>query len=249
MVRVLEHRRRSYELDYLYVADPLKHSPRQSDSAFLPQLREKLTQFFQSLAAQGIRADVGVENIGLNEQGDPQVFLGLNFKLLPENERKHLIIEYQGLVSKLIENNFGYRETLKAPSEHTHLSDYSIRLDRKLNEIEDKIQRMRGKRSSSKGSRSDKSQKAREGNIVMESLNKRNDSLSSGTTSNSLIAVNSNSKMRVHKSSFGDYSTTSYRLNEETREDSLTKRISSALEKTELAFKTYERYSRRKRRV
>jgi hypothetical protein len=43
-------------------------------------------------------------------------------------------------------------------------------LDRKLNEIEDKIQRMRGKRSSSKGSRSDKNKNSREGNIVMESL-------------------------------------------------------------------------------
>jgi hypothetical protein len=109
LVRVLEHRRKSYELDYLYVAEPLKHSPRQSESAFLPQLREKLTQFFQSLTAQGIKGDIGIENIGLSEQGDPQVFLGLNFKLLPENERKNLINEYQGLVNKLIENNFNYR--------------------------------------------------------------------------------------------------------------------------------------------
>jgi len=33
----------------------------------------------------------------------------------------------------MLESNFNFRDTMKTPSDHTHFSDYSMRLDKKLN--------------------------------------------------------------------------------------------------------------------
>jgi hypothetical protein len=58
-------------------------------------------------------------------------------------------------IDKILEMDSCGHELIKATSEYTYISDYSIRLDKKLNEIEDKL-RMRGHRysSSSKDSQS-----------------------------------------------------------------------------------------------
>jgi len=51
-------------------------------------------------------------------------------------------------------------------------------------------------------------------NLVLQSISsKQSNSSCSGGTSHSVIAMNQ-AKTKIHKSSFGDYSTTSYRLNE-----------------------------------
>lgn len=56
-------------------------------------------------------------------------------------------------------------------------------------------------------------------------------------------------KAKIHKSSFGDCETVIYRENEELkRDESLKKRVTNALEKTQEAFKVYEKYTKRNRR-
>jgi len=119
-----------------------------------------------------------------------------------------------------MELNFNFRDTTKEISDSIpNFSDYSLRLDKKLNEIEGKLQkRHHRKGSSSKSSNSDKSKSKspHQGNIVTESLASRqysNSSFSSSLTSNSCISGFEVNRTKIHKSSFGDYSTTSYRLN------------------------------------
>jgi hypothetical protein len=118
--------------------------------------------------------------------------------------------------------------------------------------MEGKINKLRLRRGqSSRESSSESSRKSdREPNIVLQAVSREcNNSSFTAGTSYSVIA-NPQARPKVHKSSFGDYSTSSYRLNEESvREDSLKKRVSHALEKTQEAFKIYEKYSRRKRRI
>ncbi len=149
--------------------------------------------------------------------------------------------EYQAMIDRLLESHFGFRNSLRANSD-TQKSDYSHRLDKRLTEMEGKINKLRLRRGkSSKESSSESSRKSdREPNIVLQAVSREcsNSSFTAGT-SYSVIA-NPQARPKVHKSSFGDYSTSSYRLNEESlREDSLKKRVSHALEKTQEAFKIY----------
>lgn len=85
-----------------------------------------------------------MEDIGLGVDGDLKVFISPHFQVLSENDRKNLLSEYQAIVDKMFEQQFNYRHSLKAPSE---LSDYSYRLDRKITELEDKINRRKRKKS------------------------------------------------------------------------------------------------------
>jgi hypothetical protein len=81
--------------------------------------------------------------------------------VVPEDELKDLPSEYHVQIDKMLEGGSCVNELIKATSEHTYISDYSIRLDKKLNEIEDKL-RLRGHRysTSSKDSQNnDKSSK------------------------------------------------------------------------------------------
>jgi hypothetical protein len=57
-------------------------------------------------------------------------------------------------------------------------------------------------------------------------------------------------KPKIHRASFNDFSTTSYKLNESSRDrdSSLKKRFEKALEKTTEAFKVYDQYFKRSRR-
>lgn len=55
-------------------------------------------------------------------------------------------------------------------------------------------------------------------------------------------------KPKIHKSSFNDFTTTSHKLNESSREDSLKKRFEKALEKTQEAFKVYDKNFKRNHR-
>ena len=115
-------------------------------------------------------------------------------------------------------------------------------MDKKINEFEDRLKKIYNKSPKSKNNNINN-------NIVLESLanrQKQNNSFN-GLATNSFIYDNNLSKTKIHKSSFGDYSTTSNKLNESTtsKEDSLTKRVSTALEKTQEAFKYYEIFSRK----
>jgi ribosome recycling factor len=94
-----------------------------------------LHQLFQLLAQNGVKKEVKIEDIGLTPEDEPKVFLGLNFTLLEESERKNLATDYQLILEKLLESNFNYRDTMQAQSDNTHISDYSQRLDKKLNEM------------------------------------------------------------------------------------------------------------------
>lgn len=77
----------------------------------------------------------------------------------------------------------------------------------------------------------------------------KKNNVTTGLTSNSFIIHKNAERIKTHKFSFADYSTNSNRLDESSsKESSLTKRINSALEKTEFAFKFYEKYSRKKSR-
>ena len=53
---------------------------------------------------------------------------------------------------------------------------------------------------------------------------------------------------KQHKNSFGEYSTSSNRLNESSS-SSLTKRINEALEKTQDVFKSYEKFNKKLSRM
>lgn len=233
------------------MGEGLTKSARVCESGFLAAVREKLQQCVGELAEQGIKADLRVENIGLSESGDPKIFLGLNFQLVQEAERKTLALDYQAAVDRLLEIAFGFRNSLRAHSD-TQQSEYSNRLDKRLTEMEGKLNKLRLRSGhSSRESSSESCRKSeREPNIVMQAVAREsNNSSFTAGTSYSVIA-NPQARPKVHKSSFGDYSTSSYRLNEESvREDSLKKRVNHALEKTQEAFKIYEKYSRRKRRI
>ena len=74
-----------------------------------------------------------------------------------------------------------------------------------------------------------------------------NASITSEKTRYSLIEAQQLVKPRIHKSSFNDFTTTSHKLNE-SREESLKKRFESALEKTQEAFKTYDKHFKRNKR-
>jgi hypothetical protein len=151
----------------------------------------------------------------LTQEGDPKVFLGLNFEVVPESQQKALSQEYQVTVERMLELNFGFRNSLQTHSD-TQVSDYSNRLDKKLIEMEGKLNKLKLKNqhSSQESSSSSCPKKSKEQNIVLQSISSResNSSFTSGTTSYSLIG-NQLIKPKIHKSSFGDYSTTSYRLN------------------------------------
>ena len=73
--------------------------------------------------------------------------------------------------------------------------------------------------------------------------------MTSEKTRYSVIDVKQLVKPKIHKSSFNDFTTTSYKLNETGREDSLKKRFEKALEKTQEAFKVYDTYFKRGRRL
>lgn len=141
--------------------------------------------------------------------------------------------EYAGAVDRLLENCFGFRNSLHARSE-TQQSEYSQRVDKRLTEMEGKLSKLKLRSpnsSHSHNSSSDSHSKPGEPNIVLQAVCSRDSSNSSFTagTSHSAIA-HQQIRPKVHKSSFGDYSTSSYRLNEESvREDSLQKRVSHAL--------------------
>lgn len=218
--RVLEMKGKEFRIDYEYVAEPLKNSPKTGEGSFLPALREKLHQLFQLLAQNGVRKEVRIDDIGLTPEDEPKVFLGLNFTVLEESERKNLGTDYQLILEKLLESNFNYRDTMQAQSDNTHISDYSQRLDKKLNEMEGRLNKMRANRSghssqdslpNSEGTR----RRPNENNLVLQSMTAKqsnNNSFTSGMPSNSCIAQQP-LRPKIHKSSFGDYSTSSYRLN------------------------------------
>lgn len=42
-----------------------------------------------------------------------------------------------------MESHFNYRETVKSPSDNTFVSDYSHRVNKKLTEFEDRLNKMR----------------------------------------------------------------------------------------------------------
>ena len=117
-------------------------------------------------------------------------------------------------------------------------------MDKRINEFEDRLKRIYTK------SPKPKNKNNVNNNIVLESLANRqkNNTSFNPLVSNSFIQDDSLSKTKIHKSSFGDYSTNSNKLNESTnsKEDSLTKRISTAMEKTQEAFKFYEKFARKK---
>lgn len=49
-------------------------------------------------------------------------------------------------------------------------------------------------------------------------------------------------KPKTHRASFNDFTTTSHKLNESSRDDSLKRRFEKALEKTQEAFTIYDKY-------
>jgi NAD(P)H-dependent FMN reductase len=55
------------------------------------------------------------------------------------------------------------------------------------------------------------------------------------------------SKPKTHRSSFNDFSTPTHKLNER-QQDNLKTRFDKALEKTQEAFKIYDKYFKRNRR-
>lgn len=99
-------------------------------------------------------------------------------------------------------------------------TEYSDRLDKKLMEMEGKINKLKLKNvQSSQGSSSSSHKKdskdLKEKNMVVPSSTSQQSNKSSiNSTSHSVIGSIDLLKRKVHKSSFGDYSTTSYRLNE-----------------------------------
>jgi hypothetical protein len=77
----------------------------------------------------------------------------------------------------------------------------------------------------------------------------KKNTVATNLTSTSFILQKNAEQSKPHKFSIGECETNSYRLDDSSsKESSLTKRIYSALEKTEFAFKVYEKYSRRKSR-
>lgn len=77
-----EVRGASLQIDYEYVPSSLAKTQKAYDHNFLQPLREKLLQCLASLAEAGVRIDLRMENIGVGEEGEPKVFVGLNFEVV-----------------------------------------------------------------------------------------------------------------------------------------------------------------------
>ena len=145
--RVLERRGKELILDYQYVQENLTKYHKLQDNQFLAALKDSLVHHCQCIAEKGIKTVLKVENIGVNNQGEVKVFISFDFQLIAE-ERENLAQDYLSQIDRFIEQQGGNRLSKKAPSE---LSDYSYRLDKKITEIQDRLNR-RKKRRKSKGS-------------------------------------------------------------------------------------------------
>lgn len=236
-----------------------------NETGFLSRIKNKLAKLAEYLAENNIKYEIKMEDIGISVDGEPKLFLRPTAEIIEykTNKDKELFAEYQTQLDRLFDCGLNLRETIKS------VSDYSWRLDKKLTEIEKRINKLRRKRkshflesSSSKtledcNTPSDESSNEKdkpknkprtENNIVLKHLTEKQNGGSKLT--NSFVGPDSNrTKMKYHKSSFGDYSTTSHRLNEEAGKDATLKtRVSTALEKTQEAFKFYENYYKRRGR-
>ena len=77
------------------------------------------------------------------------MYVSHEFEVVQDDKKGQLVIEYQEQIHRLMEQHGGNRMSIRAPSE---LSDYSQRLDKKLTQIEDKLNRRRRRRSKGSGS-------------------------------------------------------------------------------------------------
>ena len=87
--------------------------------------------------------------MGVTEAGEPKLYIAHWFQIVEEDKKGQLGWDYQEQIQKLMEQHGGCRLSVRAPSQ---LSDYSQRLDKKLTQIEDRLNRR--KRRKSKGSSS-----------------------------------------------------------------------------------------------
>jgi hypothetical protein len=62
-----------------------------------------------------------------------KIFLGHNFSIVSASEAKDLSSEYYGQIDRILEIGCCVNDLVKVTSEQTYLSDYSMKLDRKLN--------------------------------------------------------------------------------------------------------------------
>jgi hypothetical protein len=126
------------------VPDGLARSCRLADSVFVSMVKEKLLQLCQELSRGGIKVELRIEDIGLSLEGEPKLWVQHGFEVVPD-EGNHLEQEYQVQIDRLFEQQAGTKHSMKAPSE---LSDYSYRLDKKITEIEDRLNKRKKRRRS-----------------------------------------------------------------------------------------------------
>jgi hypothetical protein len=114
-----------------------------------------------------------------------------------------------------MESHFNYRETVKSPSDHTFLSDYSHRINKKLTEFEDRLNKMRKYSKQtiiSNPSCKNEEKNESKSNMFLDLINSkkpvRQNTVATGLTSNSLIHHKNNVEpAKPHKFSFADYTT------------------------------------------
>lgn len=143
MTRILEAKGRRFLIDYEYVPQSFGSIKKGLEGRMLLKVKEKLVQLCLELAQAGVKLDLKVEDIGVNNLGEPKLFVPPQFKMV-EREGNNLVQEYRAQIEKLLEQESMIRNSLKAPSE---ISDYSTRLDKKITEIESKINRRKRRRS------------------------------------------------------------------------------------------------------
>lgn len=212
-----------------------------------------------------------IEDIGLSEEEEPKVMLDFGAEIVNEFNLRELKMEYRNQIDRIFESSFNPRESGQnlAVDDKTNRSDSarSGRMSKRISEIEDRLKKIQRKNSTAIKNRlrpslssSGSSEKERENsaskemknnsNIVMQEFSDRQDESFSSSLAHSVIDNIPNKKNRIHKSSFGDYTTTSHKLNEQMQllqEKTLKNRVSNALEKTEQAFKIYEKFYKKKK--
>lgn len=58
--------------------------------------------------------------------------MGHGFEMVEDDKKAQIGLDYQQQIDRLIEHHGGIRLSIRAPSE---LSDYSVRLDKKISQI------------------------------------------------------------------------------------------------------------------
>ena len=76
---IKEIRGKSFIIDYEYVSESLKRNRKLAEPSFIAEIKSKIYMLFQEFSRKGISYFPTMNDIGVNNEGEPKVFLPLTF--------------------------------------------------------------------------------------------------------------------------------------------------------------------------